>query len=106
MISEMWMEYCQSLFQDRLAVYLNATEPRIEQMEPSIIKEEIRRARKYFKVRKTTRIFAIPIETMDVLGKYHFYIFHIQSNKIWHTVYVPLHKNVNKNVSQLSTYCT
>ncbi|PZC84076.1 hypothetical protein B5X24_HaOG205798 [Helicoverpa armigera] len=102
LIAETWRQYCQSLFQDPQSTCYAPTEPGNEDLEPDILKDEIRAAIKHLKNGKATGTDAIPIETIKASGEHGVQIFHTLCNQIWltgqwpkewaHTVFVPLHK--------------
>ncbi|KAL0879221.1 hypothetical protein ABMA27_003004 [Loxostege sticticalis] len=101
-ISETWKEYCQSLFEDPQSQCFASTEPANEELEPDILKTEVRAAIKHLKNGKAVGRDSIPIETIKASGEYGVQIFQKLCNKIWrtstwphdwaHSVFVPLHK--------------
>ncbi|KAL0901105.1 hypothetical protein ABMA27_006427 [Loxostege sticticalis] len=101
-ISEVWRDYCQSLFEDPQSQNFISTEPTSDMLEPGILKSEVRAAIRHLKNGKATGKDEIPIETIRAMGEYGIHIFHTICNRIWltgkwpsewaHTVFTPLHK--------------
>ncbi|KAI8433901.1 hypothetical protein MSG28_015827 [Choristoneura fumiferana] len=101
-ILEVWQKYCQSLFLDSDSHVFSSTVPCDSDMEPDILKEEVRSAIKHLKSGKAVGSDEIPIETIRCCGDYGVDIFHRICNLIWrtgvwptewtHSLFIPLHK--------------
>ncbi|KAI8429179.1 hypothetical protein MSG28_007716 [Choristoneura fumiferana] len=97
-----WKNYCQSLFLDPESRNYTDTEPDDEDLEPRILKEEVRAAIEHLKGGKAVGSDCIPIETIRCCGDFGVDILHIICNRIWtngtwprewtHSIFIPLHK--------------
>jgi len=84
-ITEAWKQYCQSLFEDPHSRNFASTELKNEDIEPNILRDEVRAAIAHLKNGRATGRDAIPIETIKASGEYDVDIFLTICDKIWHT---------------------
>lgn len=100
-ITNVWKDYCGSLFLDPSPEHVEIPSS-LQEMEPDILKDEVRAAIKHLKTSKAVGVDEIPIEVIKDMGENGVDLFHSICNLVWttgqwpkdwsHSIFIPLHK--------------